>query len=204
MLKQLDETLERFEYEFVSMEEIIPKDHILRKINRYIDFSFIDELVKCYYCENNGRPALDPKILFKMLFLGYLFGIRSERQLTEEIKVNVAYRWFLGFSLRDKIPHHSTISQNRIRRFKGTDIFQQIFDRIVLQAMEHNLVGGKILYTDSTHIKANANKRKFIEKEVEVSVKDYVGELNKAVDEDRELHNKKPLKKKTLLHKQKK
>lgn len=181
--------------EMVYIENLVPQDHILRKIDKYIDFSFIREITKDLYCHDNGRPAVDPVVLFKMLFIGYLFGIRSERQLVRDIEVNIAYRWFLGFSLTDKIPDHSTISQNRRRRFKDSDICQKIFDNIVLQAISHGLVEGKILYTDSTHLKANANKRKFIEKEVEKSVKDYMSELDKAIDEDRIAHGKKPLKK---------
>lgn len=181
--------------EMVYIENLVPQDHLLRKIDKYISFSFIKDLTKDLYCPDNGRPALDPVILFKMLFIGYLFGIRSERQLVKDIEVNIAYRWFLGFSLTDKVPDHSTISQNRRRRFNGTDIFQKVFDEIVMQAISHGLVGGKILYTDSTHLKANANKKKFIEREVQKSVKDYVEELNKAIDEDREKHGKKPLKK---------
>jgi transposase len=197
MIKAVD-TNNKFSYEFICLDNLVPQEHILRKIDKYIDFSFIDELVKDYYCHDNGRPGIDPKVLFKMLFIGYLFGIRSERQLIEEIKVNIAYRWFLGFTLADKIPHHSTISQNRIRRFKGTDIFQQIFDEIVLQAIKNKLIGGKVLYTDSTHLKANANKKKFTQEEVETSVKDYVEELDEAINKDREEHNKKTLKKKTI------
>lgn len=181
--------------EMVYIENLVPENHILRKIDKYIDFSFIRKITEKLYCLDNGRPAIDPIILFKMLFIGYLFGIRSERQLVKDIEVNVAYRWFLGFSLTDKIPDHSTISRNRIKRFKDTDIAQQIFDNIVLQAISHNLVGGKVLYSDSTHLKANANKRKLIEKEVNKSVKDYVEDLNKAIDENREAHDKKPLKK---------
>jgi transposase len=181
--------------EIVYIENLVPQDHILRKIDKYIDFSFIRGLTKDLYCANNGRPAIDPIVLFKMLFIGYLFGIRSERQLERDVEVNIAYRWFLGFSLTDKVPDHSTISQNRRRRFKDTDIAQQIFDNIVLQAISHKLVDGKILYTDSTHLKANANKRKLIEKEVNRSVKDYVEELDRAIDEDRIAHDKKPLKK---------
>lgn len=181
--------------EMVYIENLVPQEHLLRKIDKYIDFSFIRDLTRDLYCQDNGRPALDPVILFKMLFIGYLFGIRSERQLVKDIEVNVAYRWFLGFSLTDKVPDHSTISQNRRRRFNGTDIFQNIFDEIVFQAISHKLVDGKILYTDSTHLKANANKKKYIEKEVEKSVKEYVEDLNKAIDEDRSAHGKKPLKK---------
>jgi len=193
MINKIDSTQQQLEV--VYIENLVPQDHILRKINKHIDFNFIRELTKDLYCSNNGRPAFDPVVLFKMLFIGYLFGIRSERQLEKEIQVNVAYRWFLGFSLTDKIPDHSTISQNRIRRFKDTDIAQQIFDNIVKQAISHKLVDGKILYSDSTHLKANANKRKLVEKEVEKSVKEYVEELNKAIDEDRVSNNKKPLKK---------
>lgn len=194
MLKEINSTQQKLE--MVCIEQLVPEDHLLRKIDKYIDFSFIRNLTKDLYCHNNGRPALDVLILFKMLFIGYLYGIRSERQLVRDIEVNVAYRWFLGLSLTDKVADHSTISQNRRRRFNGTDIFQKVFDEIVFQAISHNLVGGKILYTDSTHLKANANNKKSVVQEVEKSVKDYVEELNKAIDEDRIAHGKKPLKEK--------
>ncbi len=141
--------------ETVILENLIPEDHLLRKIDKYIDFSFINEMCKPYYCENNGRPAIEPVILFKMLFIGYLYGIRSERRLVEEVRVNMAYRWFLGYGLEDKIPDASVIWQNRRRRFKETDVPQQIFDEIVKQAIRYSLVGGKVLYSDSTHLKAN-------------------------------------------------
>jgi len=198
MLKLIDKKVDLSNFEFVSIENMVPEDHLLRKVDKYIDFSFIDDLVKDLYCPNNGRPAIDPKVLIKMILLGYLYGIRSERQIVRDVEVNVAYRWFLGYTLTDKIIDSSTISQNRIRRFNGTDIFQQIFDNIVIQAIEHKLVSGKVLYTDSTHLKANANKRKLIEIEVERSPKEYMNELDKAVDEDRILHGKEPLKKKSL------
>ncbi|MGI6629298.1 MAG: IS1182 family transposase [Bacillota bacterium] len=180
--------------ETVILENLVPEDHLLRKIYKYIDFSFINKMCKPYYCENNGRPAIEPVILFKMLFIGYLYGIRSERRLVEEVKVNMAYRWFLGYGLEDKIPDASVIWQNRRRRFKKTDIPQQIFDEIVKQAIRHNLVDGKVLYSDSTHLKANANKNKFTNQEITRSTKAYVAELDKAVALDRENHKKKPLK----------
>lgn len=181
--------------EIVLMEDLVPQEHLLRKIDKNIDFSFIRESVKDLYCPDNGRPPVDPVVLFKILFIGYIYGIRSERQLIREIEVNIAYRWFLGFSLTDKVPSHSTLSQNRISRFKGTDIYQNIFDEIVLKAVAHKFVEGKILYTDSTHLKANANKRKLVNVEVETSVKDYMEDLDKAIDEEREKHGKKELKK---------
>jgi transposase len=102
------------------------------------------------------------------MFIGYLYGIRSERLLGREIQMNNAYRWFLSFNFHDPVPHHSTISWNRQHRFKETDIFQEIFDEIVLQAINYKMVGGRVLFTDSTHLKANANKHKFTKQEVEV------------------------------------
>ena len=85
------------ELEMVTLEQLVPKDHLLRLVDQHIRFDFIREATQHLYCENNGRPAIDPEVLFKMLFIGYLFGIRSERRLVKEIEVNVAYRWFLGF-----------------------------------------------------------------------------------------------------------
>jgi len=180
--------------EMVTLEELVPLDHLLRQIDRYIDFSFIREATRSLYCDNNGRPAIDPVCLFKMLFIGYLFGVRSERQLMREIQVNVAYRWFLDLSLTDKVPDASTLSQNRRRRFEGSDIEQQIFDRIVEQAIEQGLIGGKVLFTDSTHLKANANKNRHQVHEVEQTPMAYLDELNAAIAQDREHHGKAPLK----------
>lgn len=180
--------------EMVMLEDLVPQDHLLRKIDKVIDFSFINRICRPYYCENNGRPAIEPEILFRMLFIGYLYGIRSERRLLQEIEVNVAYRWFVRYDLTEKLPDVSVIWQNRLRRYNGTDIPQQIFDEIVRQAMEKGLVGGTTLYSDSTHLKANANKNKFIEKKAKVEAKEYISDLNQAINEDRAAHGKKPLK----------
>lgn len=179
------------EMEFISIGELVPPDHLLRRVEKAIDFEFIRERARDLYCADNGRPAIDPVILFKMLFIGYLFGVRSERQLEREIQVNVAYRWFLGFGLRDRVPDASTLSQNRRRRFSESGVYQEIFDEIVLRAMELKLVDGRILYTDSTHLKANANKSKFIEREAKRSTRKYLDELDKDINEDRQAHGKK-------------
>lgn len=184
------------EVELVMIDDLVPKDHLLRKIKKNIDFTFINDMCREYYCEDNGRPAIEPVVVFKMLFIGYLFGIRSESRLVEEIKVNIAYRWFLDYNLTDKIPDASVIWQNRRRRYKGTDIPQQIFDNIVWQAIGKGLVDGKVLYTDSTHLKANANKNKHKKAYVAQSTKSYVNDLDKAIEKDRQDHGKKPLKKK--------
>ena len=180
--------------EFVSLNDLVPQDHLVRKVDRAVDFGFIHDLVADLYCADNGRPVLDPTQLFKILLLGYLFGIRSERQLMREIQVNMAYRWFVGLSMTDKVPDASTLSQNRRRRFDESDVYQQIFDEIVLQAMNKNLITGTCLYTDSTHLKANVNKGKWVKSQVEQSRRDYLDDLDKAVTEDRRSHGKKPLK----------
>jgi transposase len=180
--------------EMVTLESLVPEDHLLRRIDAFIDFEFIRDKVRPLYCIDNGRPATDPVVLFKLLFIGYLYGIRSERQIIKDAEVNVAYRWFLGYSLTDKIPDASTISQNRRRRFAGTTIYQEIFDNIVEQAQGAGLVSGRVLYTDSTHLKSSANKNRYDVQEVEVAPKSYLEALDAAVDEDRESHGKKPLK----------
>ena len=182
------------ELEMVTIEELVPKDHLLRLIDRHIDFSFIRARTEHLYCSDNGRPALDPVALFKMLLIGYLFGVRSERRLMQEIQVNVAYRWFVGLNLTERVPDASTFSQNRRRRFAGTGIEQDIFDAIVAQAIEHGLIGGQVLYSDSTHLKANANKNRFVVHEVEQKPVAYLAELDAAIDVDRAQHGKPPLK----------
>jgi transposase len=194
MLKR--KTAHQHELEYVSIETLVPPDHLLRKIDRVIDFGFIYDKVEHLYCQDNGRPPIDPVLLFKMLLIGYLYGVRSERRLEQEICYNVAYRWFLGIGLSGSVPDHSTISRNRNERFAETEIYQEIFDEIVLQAMKQGLIDGTTLYTDSTHLKANANKNKFEKKVVSASVKSYTAELDEAVAKAREAKGKKPLKEK--------
>lgn len=182
------------ELEMVTLEELVPQDHLLRKIEAAVDFEFIRAKVAHLYCADNGRPALDPVVMFKLLFIGYLFGVRSERQLMREVQVNVAYRWFARFRLTDKVPDASTFSQNRRRRFTDTTVYQEIFDAIVRQAMGHGMVDGRVLYTDSTHLKANANRNKFDPVQVQQTPSAYLAELDAAVDADRVAHGKKPFK----------
>ena len=121
----------RDQIEFTSLEELVPEDHLVRKLENAIDWSFIYELVKDSYCEDNGRPSLDPVILIKLAVIQFMFGIRSMRQTIQEIKVNMAYRWFLGLGLHDSVPHFSTFGKNYMRRFQNTDLFERIFQRIL-------------------------------------------------------------------------
>ena len=191
MLKE--PTPQQYQFEMVTLEELVPQDHLVRKIDATIDFEFIRDTVRHLYCADNGRPAIDPVRLIKMMLLGYLFGVPSERRLVKEIQVNVAYRWFLRMGLTEKVPDASTLSQNRIRRFNDSDVFQQIFDHIVEQALGLGMANGRVLYTDSTHLKADANSRKAINELHPVGVSDYLAELNAAVEADRKQHGKKPL-----------
>jgi transposase len=179
--------------EMVTLDALVPQDHLLRKIDAVIDFSFIHDRVAGLYSPDNGRPPLDPTLMFKALFIGYLFGIRSERQLVREIEVNVAYRWFLGLKLMAPVFDASTLSQNRRRRYNDTDVAQAIFDGIVEQAMGHGLVDGKVLYTGSTHLKANANAKKFDLAMVVKSRADYWQALDAAVEAERVAHGQQPL-----------
>lgn len=184
---------QQYQIEMVTLEELVPKNHLVRKVDAAIDFEFIRDEVAHLYCHDNGRPAIDPVVLFKMMLLGYLFGVPSERRLVQEIQVNVAYRWFLRLGLTEKVPDASTLSQNRIRRFNGTDVFQRVFDNVVEQAIAKGMVNGRVLYTDSTHLKANANPHKAVNEPRPVKASAYIDTLNAAIDEDREAAGKKPL-----------
>lgn len=146
----------QYKFMFVNLEDYIPKDHLLRKIIKVIDFSFIYDKVNHLYFEI-GRRSIDPVLIIKMLLLGYLYGIPSERKLEQEVKLNLAYRWFLGLDLADSVPDHSTFSQNRRRRFKKSGVFEEIFNHVVRECVAKGLIAGEIIVTDSTHIKASVS-----------------------------------------------
>lgn len=186
----------RREIKMISIEDLVPQDHILRDIDAAIDFDFIYDLVEDLYSKNTGRPSIDPVVLFKIILIKYLFGIRSMRETIKEIEVNMAYRWFLGYGMTDKIPHFSTFGKNYVRRFAGTDIFERIFECILLEAVKCNFVDASATFIDATHIKASANKRKATNKTVKIKAKNYHDELMKEIEKDRKEHGKKPLKNK--------
>ena len=173
-----------------TLEDLVPEDSLFRKIDKYIDFTFIYEKVKDLYCEDNGRPSVDPVVLFKLVFIQAIDGLKSMRKTCEKAKVDLEYRWFLGIPLGKDTPHYSTFSQNYIRRFKDSNIFEDIFVNIVEQAIDKGLVKGETFYTDSTHKKANANKNKFHE-EVQQVVKQRKEWLEKEINEERQKQGKK-------------
>ena len=173
-----------------TMDELVPKDSLFRKIDKYIDFTFIYDEVKNLYCYDNGRPSIDPVVLFKLVFIQTIDGIKSMRKTCEKIKVDAEYRWFLGIPFGHDTPHFSTFSKNYERRFKGTNVFEKIFINIVNQAIKYKLVDGKILYTDSTHKKANASKKKYVDA-VEVIAKTRREWLEEEINEERKKNGRK-------------
>lgn len=180
--------------QIICIDDLVPQNHMLRKIDRAIDWSFIYDLVQDKYCLDNGRPSIDPVTLIKIPIIQYLYGIKSMRQTIKEIEVNVAYRWFLGLDLTDKVPHFSTFGKNYTRRFKDTDIFEKIFARILEECISRKLVKSKEVFVDATHVKACANNKKFVKEAVEKEALFYEEQLEKEIGIDRIEHGKKPLK----------
>jgi transposase len=178
--------------EIVCIEDLVPHDHILRDIDQAIDFSFIYDLVRDLYCADNGRPSIDPVVLFKIVLIQYTFGIRSMRQTIKEIEVNMAYRWFLGYGMTEPVPHFTTFGKNYLRRFSETDVFDRIFERIVSEAVDAGFVDAKTVFIDATHIKANANNHKYTNEVVKRESKHYQAELHKEIEEDRKSRGRKP------------
>jgi len=142
---------------------------------------------------DNGRPSIDPVVLFKIVFIQYIFGIKSMRQTISEIQINTAYRWFIRYGLNEKIPHFTTVGKNYVRRFKDTDIFEQIFIRILEETVNAGFIKADAVFIDATHVKANANKKKFDKVYMEKEARNYQELLNQEINEDRELHGKVPL-----------
>lgn len=174
-----------------TIDDIVPKEHLVRKLDAAIDLKFIEDEVESLYSAF-GKPSIPPLVLFKLLIINYMFGINSMRKTCEECEVNLAYRWYLGLSIDDKIPDYSTWSQNYIRRYRGTKIFKVIFKKILEQAKEYKMLNMNTVYGDGTHQKASANKNKYVDAEVELEAKSYDEELLKEINIERKKLNKKP------------
>ncbi len=187
-----EKTHAREQVQMLTIEDLVPTDHILRDIDRAINFNFIYDEVKDLYSSDNGRPSVDPVVLFKIVFIKHLFGIRSIRQTIKEIEVNMAYRWFLGYGMTEAIPHFTTFGKNYERRFAHSDIFETIFEHILLEAVRCKFVDATAVFIDATHIKASANKKKAVNQAVKIEAKHYHAELIEEINRDREAHGKKP------------
>ncbi len=171
------------------LEEAVPDDHLVRKIRALLDLSWVyAELAPCY--SEIGRPSIDPVLMIEMLIIGYVFAIRSERQICREVQVNLAYRWFCDLGLEDTIPDHSAFSRARNERFRESDIFRRVFERVVGSCIEAGLVGGEGFAVDASLIEADANRQRSIpgiewKKELDPAaasraVKEYLATLNDA------------------------
>jgi len=149
---------------YFRLEDQVPENHLLRLIDKHISFEFVREQLRDSYSET-GRPSIDPELLLRILLIGYLYGITSERKLVEELRMHLAWRWFTGLSFDQEVPHHSTFSKNRHGRFQESKLFEQLFEQIVRQCMEVGLVRGQELSVDGSFVEANAAKQSRIPRE---------------------------------------
>jgi transposase len=147
---------DRLFYEF-DLEDMVPGDHLLRRIDAVLDLSWLRDEMKAHY-SHLGCPSICPELMMRMLLVGYCYSIRSERRLCQEVKMNLAYRWFCGLGLEDKVPHHSTFSVNRLGRFRDGDILRKVFEDVVCGCMTAGLVGGEGFAVDASVIEANASR----------------------------------------------
>ena len=152
---------DRLFYEF-NLEERIPPDHLLRRIDAVLDLNWLRADLAPFY-SHTGCPSVDPELMVRMLLIGYCYSIRSERRLCREVELNLAYRWFCRLGLEDKVPHHSTFSVNRHGRFRDSDVLRQVFESIVRQCMEMGLVAGEGFAVDASVIEANASRFQRVE-----------------------------------------
>lgn len=150
-------------YEF-NLEDHVPSNHLLRSIDRFVDLGDIRSYLRPFYSDI-GRPSIDPELMIRMLLIGYIMGIRSERRLCDEVHVNLAYRWFCRLDLGDPVPDQSTFSKNRHGRFRESDLFRHMFESVVARCIEEGVVGGEIFASDASIIRADANKQNSTPKE---------------------------------------
>lgn len=185
------ERKERDQLEFVSIDALVPKDHLLRKIDAAVDFNKIYDFAEDLYCPDNGRTSIDPVVLFKITLIQHIFGIPSLRKTAEEVRMNVGYRWFIGYLLNEETPHFSTLSYNFKHRYTPETV-EKIFDWILNEINNAGYLSPETVFVDGTHIKANANIKNVVKKEIPKAAKIYEKQLMDEINEDREEHGKKP------------
>ena len=168
---------------YFRLEDQIPEDHLLRLIDRYVDFSFVREGLKSFY-SSTGRPSIDPEVLLRLLLVGYLYGVTSERRLLDEVRMHLAYRWFTRLGFEQEIPDHSTFSKNRHGRFRQSGVFRGVFEEIVRRCLEVGLVESQNLAVDGTMVEANASRESRVPREqlkeaaqVSRTVQEYLAKL---------------------------
>jgi transposase len=176
----------------VDIEALVPEDHLLRKIERVMDYDWLYERLSPYYCHDNGRNGADPAVLVKMVLIQHLFGISSLRQTHQRIQDTLSYRWFLGYGLLDEIPHFATVSYAFCKRFPP-ELAAEIFGHILNKAINNRMVDPSVVFIDGTHIKASANKKKFQKEMVAKTARIYEEQLRAEVNAEREKLGKPPI-----------
>ncbi len=136
-----------------SLDEFVPEDHYLRRLNRVLDLDFVHEAVRDRYCQDNGRPSIDPEVVVRLFILQAIEGISSVRRLMQRVHVDLAYRWFIGYRVDERLPDHSTLSR-ALDRF-GDELFNELFLRSVSECQQSGLIEGKVLHLDATTIRAD-------------------------------------------------
>jgi len=179
---------------YFRLEDHVPETHLLRLIEKHISFAFVREKLKASYSDT-GRPSIDPELLLRILLIGYLYGITSERKLVEELRMHLAWRWFTGLGFDQEVPHHSTFSKNRHGRFQESKLFEELFEQIVRQCVEVGLVQGKHLSVDGSFVEANASKESRMPREqlaeaaqVNQTVRQYLVELEQQNPTEEPVH----------------
>ena len=162
MMGQLAADQNALFYDF-NLEQRIPDNHLLRKIDQFLDIDQIRLHLHSFY-SHTGRPSVDPELMIRMLLIGYCYGIRSERRLCEEIDFNLAYRWFCRLGLEDEIPNHSTFSKNRHGRYRDSDIFRFVFETVVQRCIEESLVKAEGFAIDGSLLQADVSRQNAVRK----------------------------------------
>ena len=170
---------------YFKLEDQVPETHLLRLLDRYVDFGFVRQRLRRHY-SHMGRPSIDPELLLRMLVIGYLYGITSERRLCEEVRMHLAYRWFTGLGFDQAVPHHSTFSKNRHGRFSESTLFRDLFEEIVRRCMAAGLVEGESFSVDGSLIEADAGRQSRVRREelaevakVSATVREYLAEIER-------------------------
>ena len=176
----------------VDIDMLVPKTHLLRKIEKVMDYDWLYEKLEPYYCHDNGRPGTDPVVLIKMVLIQHLFGIPSLRQTWREIEVNVHTGGFWGITFWTTYPIFATVSYAFCKRFPP-ELTDEIFGHILNKAINNRMVDPSVVFIDGTHIKASANKKKFQKEQVAKTAKVYTEQLRQEVNAEREKLGKKPV-----------
>ena len=178
------ETLKRQVIEVLCTDMLVPPEHLLRRIDAALDFTYIYDLVEDLYCEDNGRPSCDPVVLFKLVLIQHLYSIRSLRQTLRDVEMNVAYRWFLGYTMSQTLPHFATVSYAFRHRFTE-EVIEKVFRWVLYEIERAGYLSPEVVFIDGTHIKANANLKKHVKKSIPKAAKQYQEQLLEEVNADR-------------------